>query len=287
VALKRVQIPSPNCSGRSGAAVRLVVVHCSEGAQTYQSLGNFFANPSSGVSSHTGIDDTPGVCGEYVARGSKAWTAASANPYAVQTELCTPSGASQGWSTATWHGHPTMLANCAQWIAEECAAFGLPIVKLTPTEAQGSGRGVCGHVDLGSWGGGHTDPGPAFPWADVIAMASGGAPTPTPPAPTDTSGDNLICVDPKTGGTWCVASREGAVNAEGGAPYIGGTNNNSMNQAKYPCVGIGLRPGDDGFRIVLDWGDGGGGMSKDKTGRRFRTYDFPRNGSGKVSGGTY
>lgn len=266
--------------------MRLCVIHTSEGSTTYTGLGSFFANPSSGVSSHTGADNfTPNTVGEYVPRSGKAWTAAGANPVAVQIELCTPSGAAMGWSAGDWQGQATMLATCAAWIAEECAALGLPITRLTPAQAQGSGRGVCGHVDLGSWGGGHTDPGPNFPWAQVLAMAAGGAPAPTP-TPT-MSGDNLICVDPVTGGTWCISSPQGAVNAEGGAPYIGGTNNNAMNAAKYPCVGIGLRPNSDGFRIVLDWGDGGNGLSKDRTGRRFRTYDFPRNGSGKVTGGTY
>lgn len=291
MALRRVSMPSPNQSGRGGAGVRLIVVHSSEGAQTYQSLGNFFANPSSQVSSHTGIDNTSaGVIGEYVPRSAKAWTAAGANPVAVQTELCTPSGASAQWSTATWQSKTIMLANLAAWIAEEAAAFGIPIVRLTPAQAQGGGRGVCQHSDLGSWGGGHVDCGPGFPMDQVIAMAAGGAPAPTPPSPMptpSTSGDNLICVDPVTGGTWCVASREGAVYAYGGAPYLGGTNNNAMNAAKYPCVGIGLRPNNDGFRIVLDWGQGKGDQSADGTGDRFRSYNFPRNGSGKVTSGTY
>jgi hypothetical protein len=185
MALKRVSIPSPNQSGRGGSKVRLIVIHTSEGAQSYQSLGSFFGNTSSGVSSHTGIDNTAGTVGEYVARSAKAWTAANANPVAVQTELCTPSGAAMGWSAATWQQQANMLANCAAWIAEEAAAFGIPIVKLSPSQAQGSSAGVCGHGDLGSWGGGHTDPGPNFPWDQVISMAKGGAaPAPTPPAPT-------------------------------------------------------------------------------------------------------
>lgn len=178
MALKRVGIPSPNVSSRGGAQVRLIVVHTSEGAQTYQSLGSFFANPSSQVSSHTGIDDaSPGVIGEYCGRSNKAWTAANANPYAVQTELCTPSGAAQGWSAQTWASKTTMLANCAAWIAEEAAILGIPIVKLSPAQAQGGAAGVCGHGDLGAMGGGHTDPGPNFPWSQVIAMATGQAPT--------------------------------------------------------------------------------------------------------------
>jgi hypothetical protein len=184
MSLRRVAIPSPNYSSRGGATVRLIVVHTSEGATTYQSLGSFFANPASGVSSHVGIDDTPGTVGEYVPRSGKAWTAGNANPVATQAELCTPSGAAMGWSAADWQSHQQMLANCAAWIAEEAAALGIPIVRLSAAQAQGGSAGVCGHGDLGSWGGGHTDPGPNFPWDQVLSMATGGAPAPTPPTPT-------------------------------------------------------------------------------------------------------
>jgi len=168
--LKRIQIPSPNYSSRSGAAVRLIVIHTAEGARTIEELGNFFASSSSGVSSHTGIDDTPGTVGEYVRRDYKAWTASGANPVAVQTELC----AFANWTLEEWHRHPVMLQNCAAWIAEEAAQFGIPLVRLSAAEAQGSGRGVCQHNDLGSWGGGHWDAGPDFPLDEVLAMAQGG-----------------------------------------------------------------------------------------------------------------
>ena len=66
-----------------------------------------------------------------------------------------------------------MLVNAADWIREECARFDLPMRRLTPAEAQGGGRGVCMHVDLGSWGGGHWDCGPGFPFDDVLAVAGG------------------------------------------------------------------------------------------------------------------
>jgi peptidoglycan hydrolase-like protein with peptidoglycan-binding domain len=185
MALKRVSIPSPNYSSRGGSKVRLIVLHTSEGATTYQSLGSFFGNPSSQVSSHVGIDNTSGIIGEYVARGNKAWTSANANPVAVQAELCTPSGAAMGWSAAQWQQQTNMLANTAAWIAEEAAALGIPIVKLSPAQAQSNGAGVCQHSDLGSWGGGHTDCGPNFPIDHVISMAGGvkPSPSPTPPAP--------------------------------------------------------------------------------------------------------
>jgi hypothetical protein len=167
VALTRQAIPSPNYSSRGGATVRLAVIHTAEGARTYQELGNFFASPSSGVSSHVGIDDTPGVIGEYVRRPDKAWTQGNANPVAVSVELC----AFAGWAAAEWDRHPTMLDNCARWLAEESAALSLPLVKLTAGQAQGAGHGVCQHADLGAWGGGHWDCGSNFPLDDVLHAA--------------------------------------------------------------------------------------------------------------------
>jgi peptidoglycan hydrolase-like protein with peptidoglycan-binding domain len=174
--LNRVAIPSPNYSSR-GAAVRLIVLHTAEGSTSYQSLGSYFASSSSQVSSHAGIDDTPNTIGVYVKRADKAWTAANANPVAVQAELC----AFAAWDSATWQSHQEMLNNTAKWIAEEAAAFGIPIVKLTASEAQSGAAGVCQHADLGSWGGGHWDCGSSFPIDDVLAMAGGSSPIPAPP----------------------------------------------------------------------------------------------------------
>jgi hypothetical protein len=185
--LKRVGIPSPNISSRGGAKVRLIVLHTSEGATTYQSLGNFFANPANEVSSHVGTDDTPNTVGEYCGRSNKAWTASNANPVAVQNELCTPSGGYL-WTDAQWRQHPNMLANAAQWIKEEAAVFGIPIVALSPSQAQGGSAGVCQHKDLGSWGGGHVDCGSGFPMAYVLSLATGGAPVPPTPTPTPPGG---------------------------------------------------------------------------------------------------
>ena len=176
MALTRVNIFSPNYSSRGGSAVRLIVLHTAEGATTYQSLGSYFQNPASQVSSHVGIDDTPNTVGQYVDRGQKAWTAANANPVAIQAEMC----AFAAWDIATWNSHQNMLKNCAAWIAEEAKAFGIPLTKLSPAEAQGSGRGICQHRDLGAWGGNHSDCGNSFPIDQVIAWAGGSTPPPTP-----------------------------------------------------------------------------------------------------------
>jgi N-acetyl-anhydromuramyl-L-alanine amidase AmpD len=178
MALKRVAMWSPNYSSRGGTGVRLIVVHTAEGALTYQALGNYFANPAAQVSSHTGIDDTPGVVGEYVRSHEKAWTAANANPYSIQTELC----AFAEWSRAEWEDHPTMLDNCAKWIQEEAGRFGIPIRKISENEAANGNSGVVGHADLGYAGNDHWDPGGNFPWDRVVSGAPA-SPGSAPSAP--------------------------------------------------------------------------------------------------------
>jgi len=200
-------MPSPNYSSRGGAVVRLIVIHTAEGATSIESLANWFANPANQVSSHVGIDDKPGVVGEYVTRDLKAWTAADANPVATQAELC----AFAAWSPDEWHRHPYMLANLAAWIAEEAAAFGIPIRPLTPAQAQSSSAGVCQHKDLGTWGGNHSDAGPGFDaiYPEVLAMANNTVyvppPTPEPGAAPPWPGRYLAWPPPMDGSdvyTW-------------------------------------------------------------------------------------
>jgi hypothetical protein len=282
MALRRVAIPSPNYSSRAGARVTTIVLHTAQGALNYTDLGAWFANPASGVSSHVGIDDTPGTVGEYVLPNGKAWTQGNANPWSVSAELC----AFAEWDIATWNTHQAMLENCAAWIAEEAARFGIPILRLGPADAQDPDcPGVCQHADLEGMGGGHWDCGPAFPIDQVLAMAGGSRPAASSP----NLEANMLCTDPVTGGVWVVASKEGAVFTYDGAPYIGATNNTSMNAGRYPCAGIDLwqdQRGQVGLVMVLDWGDRGDGRSSDG-GERFRRYYFPRDGSGKAKGGTY
>jgi hypothetical protein len=199
-ALRRVFIASPNYSSRGGSAVRLIVLHTAEGALTYQSLGNYFASSSSQVSSHVGIDDTPNEIGEYVKPGNKAWTAANANPVAIQAETC----AFAGWSAGEWDRHPQMLENIAQWIAEEASRFGIPIVRLSAEQAQGGSRGVCDHGDLGTWGGGHWDVGDGFPWTRVLDIAQGKPSGPTTPTPEEEEDCPMLIVHNKAGGIWLI-----------------------------------------------------------------------------------
>jgi hypothetical protein len=183
VTLFRDAIPSPNYSSRGSSSVTHIVVHTAEGALTYESLGHYFESPSAGVSSHVGIDDTAGVIGEYVRRDGKAWTASNANPWSVQAELC---GFAE-WDRDTWMRHLTMLVNTAEWIAEESAAYGIPIDDIDAIATDPDAYGVCQHNDLGAMGGGHWDCGPGFPVDYVLDLARGTE----PPAPTPEQEDDL------------------------------------------------------------------------------------------------
>ena len=181
MALRRVWKPVSHYStGRS--AVRLIVLHTTEGAQTNQSLYNWFSNPSAKVSSHVSADNTSrGELFEYVKRNHSAWAQGNYNGVSICIEMCTPAGAANGWSRDTWLSKGVLLDNCAAWIAEEAKAYNIPIVRLNQSQAQGSGRGLCGHVDIQPWD--RTDPGRNFPWDVVIAKAKGQAPsTPAPPS---------------------------------------------------------------------------------------------------------
>jgi hypothetical protein len=218
----------------------LLVVHTAEGSRTIESLGAWFANGDNEVSSQVGVDDKPGVIGEYVRHDLAAWCAAVFNGAGEHVELC---GFAE-WDPAEWARHPAMLDNLARWLAEESARYSIPLVKLDAGAAQGSGRGVCAHADLGEDGGNHWDPGPAFPWADVIALANeyaGGA-----PAPTKRKGRNMIASTDTGEGYWTVSESDGAVYAFGDAQYRGGANSPDVTQAGVSIVGIAGR-GSDGY----------------------------------------
>jgi len=172
MAIKRKWMPSPCYHSRGGIKPYKIILHTAEGATTIESLGNFFANGSNQVSSQCGADDKKDILGEYVSRGNAAWTQAAYNEESVSLELC----GFASWSRSTWlNQHSNMLDNAATWVREEANHYGIPIVALNNSQAQGGGRGVAQHVNLGSGGGGHVDCGGGFPMDELIKRAKGGS----------------------------------------------------------------------------------------------------------------
>lgn len=257
MALARVQIPSPNYSSSRNRS-QLLVVHTSEGATTFANLGNFLAQPSSQVSYQVGFDDTSSTqIGEYVKPPGKAWAAMNANDWGEHGCCCTPSGASAGWSRDTWlNAHGTMLAACAAWLAEEGARYGIPMVKVDANGINAGQKGVCGHGDVSAAGAGgsHYDPGNNFPWDQVIAMASGGAPGPTPPPPSPVPpGLNAPMVGMSaTQAGYHIFGADGGVFTFGDAPFIGSLGGKKLNA---PVVGGCSRL--DGSGYYMTAADGG------------------------------
>lgn len=183
-----LQIPSPNHGGARGPLL-WVILHTAEGALTVTALGNYFASPASGVSSHVGIDDHQ--IAQYVDYSQQAWAARSANPNSDQAELC----GFAAWTRATWLQHPGMLENAAQWIADRCRARGIPPVKIGPADVAAHRPGVIGHVDItnGLHDGTHQDPGTSFPW-DIVMARVQQILNPPKPAPVQSSAHNGAAV---------------------------------------------------------------------------------------------
>ena len=171
MALTRKWKPSPNYSG--GSTKRLLVIHTMEGFTGPNGASDcaIYFQGNVGAASQVCIDNNRGTIWECVARDKGAWTQCNYNSVSVSMEQC---------GYASWSRDKRLserepqLRNVADWIAEESRATGIPIVRLTASQAQGSGRGICGHQDLGGSGCGHSDPGSNWPWDKVLEWAKGG-----------------------------------------------------------------------------------------------------------------
>jgi N-acetylmuramoyl-L-alanine amidase len=177
MALKRVWTPSNNYS--SGSTKRMLIIHSMEGftgPNGAYDCAKYFQGDV-GASSQVCIDNNRGTIWECVARQYGAWTQCGYNSVSVSVEQ---SGYAS-WSEDYWlSNRSNQLHNVADWLAEESAKFGIPLVKLNASQAQSNGKGIAYHSDLGSTGCGHSDPGPGWPLNQVIEWAKGGGSTPTP-----------------------------------------------------------------------------------------------------------
>ena len=143
---------------------------------TIESLGSFFGSSSAGVSSHFGADNYQrGTVGAYVQEQHKAWTQGNANPYCLSMELC----AYAAYSRDKWlNEQGTLLHNAADWVAWMTKKYNVPLRALSNADAQNPDvKGVCQHINFGSWGGGHVDCGSGFPMDKVLEWAASGAPS--------------------------------------------------------------------------------------------------------------
>lgn len=160
---------------RDVGIIRLLVVHTSEGGEgdlSAEGLARFIATPrtATNLASYHYIADHDRVI-PIVPDDHVAYANAGANHDGLS--ICHPGKAAQ--TAAQWGDESSraQLEQVARWLADKAAEYHIPLVKITATELVTGDRGVCGHVDVTKAykRSTHTDPGPDYPWLQVIARA--------------------------------------------------------------------------------------------------------------------
>jgi len=166
---------SPNCDDRP-RNVTWLCFHTQEGNGTADSLARYLDNPASGVSYNT-VGDARELI-DVVPFDRSPWAALGANGRA--DHFCF-GGSFSAWSRQQWLDCG-MLDNAAAWLADRATVRGLPIAYVGTDGVRNNQPGVIGHVDWtrGAGEGSHTDPGPNFPWDELIARAQRLTASPTP-----------------------------------------------------------------------------------------------------------
>jgi hypothetical protein len=166
----KVRINVRRQSTRHGAPLMWIVIHDTEGAniaesiKDLQGLGHYFDDPSvplvSRGSSHVATD-SDGFSARFIPDHEKAWHCAFYNAISLGIEQI--GFATQGkWVDAE-------LEETARWVARWSREYGIPIRSLTQPNM--SAKGVIRHMDLGSLGGGHHDPGSNYPMDEMLKDA--------------------------------------------------------------------------------------------------------------------
>lgn len=156
-----------NKSSREGVKPAIIVLHSTESANIpgpgdLQSVWHWFNNPSADASSHV-ITDAEGQSARCVADEDKAWTCAGFNSVSLNIEQI--GYAAQGqWVDAE-------IDETARWIAKWSIKHGIPIERGKVVGSAVVKAGILLHSELGSIGGGHSDPGGAYPLGRVIERA--------------------------------------------------------------------------------------------------------------------
>lgn len=167
------QIPSPNKHSGRTRKPRVVVLHTMESpekATTAEDVArNWFAKTAARASAHYCVDADSIV--QCVSEADTAWAAPGANADGIQIELAGRAGqGAEGWADAY---SVAELELAARLVADICTRHDIPIRRLTRQQLADGERGIIGHADasfvyrLSD----HTDPGPDFPWDQVITQA--------------------------------------------------------------------------------------------------------------------
>lgn len=150
----------------------VVVIHSTESENnpgTAEALAgpNWFGGSKAGTSSHK-VVDVDSIC-EGVKRNIVAYHAGpGGNVRGIAYEMC----GRAGWTAAQWRAPAQlqMLRNAAPHIADDLRSMGAAARWLSLAQLGAREKGLCTHNDIRLVFGGttHSDPGPNFPYAELL-----------------------------------------------------------------------------------------------------------------------
>lgn len=158
--------------------LRLIVIHTMESPETDDTAENvaaWFAGPTAPLASaHACVDNNSVVL--CLPPTATAWAAPGANSDGYQIEQAGRAAQGiAGWNDSYSQSMLRLSAAHARQIAQ---VAGIPLRHLTDAELAAGQAGFVGHDQVSRVykKSDHTDPGPAFPWAQYMALVSGNAP---------------------------------------------------------------------------------------------------------------
>jgi len=145
------------------------------------------------------------------------------------------------------------MQRCATHVAEDCRYHAIRPERITGSEiVNPTVSGLCGHGDIShAWNvrGGHSDPGPNFPWDQFCTQVRGyliTAPVPSTSEEDDVKGAQTI-VRTRSGAGYYIVGADGGVFAYGDAQFYGSMGGQAMNA---PIVGMELTSSGAGYWLL-------------------------------------
>jgi hypothetical protein len=143
------------------------VVRDRPGIRDLVELGRWFGDPRTEVSSQV-ANDADGNDARYVGDRARAWAQVAFNSVGLSIEQI----GSVAYKRRNWMvNRRAQLEDTASWIAHWHAKWGIPIRRAEVSGGAVIRAGVATHKQLGAAGGGHSDPGPGYPFAYVLRLA--------------------------------------------------------------------------------------------------------------------
>jgi N-acetyl-anhydromuramyl-L-alanine amidase AmpD len=165
---ERVKMNVANQSSRNGVKPRLIVIHDTEshnqaGNADLQAIGNWFDNPAAQASAHVCVD-AEGRSACYVPDDRKAWHVVQYNSASLGIEQV-------GYATQTFWPDD-QLKKVAKYCAYWSKKYDIQLqTRGVVSDGNVVSAGVVTHAQLGAAGGGHHDPGDAYPLSRMLYHA--------------------------------------------------------------------------------------------------------------------